>query len=695
MGNDVLQLMRLLVEETYFTVEDIMLQAKISKRQLLYRLDKLNQELQAIHADNVQVNAYNEIVVSSESKQAMIALLNEMNTCSFYFFNKEERLTYIYLMLFINREYLSLYHFRDGLQVSRSTVLSDFKALSSDLKSVGISIRYNRRNGYYLDGEEIKIRRFMMKNITYSLVSEENSNVLDMFIDAFHLDIFAYSKLMIDELSKKHQIRFVEGRLLEFIYIFIFLKARIQSGVFTPSASFVHINVKLMQSLKEYEFTNELLKHYKNTKNFSEEDINYISSWILGISFGDINEDTKDCIIISDIIAKMMMRFESLSGVHYKRQEDIFIQLYGHIRPAYYRLLFHLPIENPLSEKVKEEYKDLYKLVEQTMIPLCAIFGQEIPEGELAYLTLHFATIFAKNGGDFLDVKKTALIVCGNGIGSSAILYNELRSLFPELHFLLPQEAFNIHKVEESFDIIFTTNYFIDAIESDLPIVKVSPVMTTLERYNVVRKVHAIFNGQQTKELNIAMLITIFKKHGSIHNEEGLYHELLAYCNSVMYRGEELDEKVMALNISDLISEDHIQLQVKAKNREDAIWLSYQTMLKEQIVSEAYVEEIIKDMRRLGPYIVITKHVALPHARPEAGAQALAIGITTLKQPITFKNKENDPVKYIFSLSVVDHESHLQAMSQLAELFASTAFFACLDNARSAKEVCEYIKAQA
>ena len=184
----------------------------------------------------------------------------------------------------------------------------------------------------------------------------------------------------------------------------------------------------------------ELLKNYKNTDNITNTDINYISSWILGISFGDINEETKDCILISDIIGKIMTRFEYLSGAHYRNTEEIFIQLYSHFRPAYYRLLCRLPIFNPLCDKVREEYRELHQLVEETMKPFHVIFGGDIPAGEIAYLTMHFASIYSDQKAFEIAKQKTALVVCSNGIGSSAILYNELTGMFPELHFLPPLE---------------------------------------------------------------------------------------------------------------------------------------------------------------------------------------------------------------------------------------------------------------
>ncbi|MCB6288720.1 PRD domain-containing protein, partial [[Clostridium] scindens] len=96
------------------------------------------------------------------------------------------------------------------------------------------------------------------------------------------------------------------------------------------------------------------------------------------------------------------------------------IQLYSHFRPAYYRLLCRLPIFNPLCDKVREEYRELYQLVEETMKPFHVIFGGDIPAGEIAYLTMHFASIYSDQKAFEIAKQKTALVVCSNGIGSSA-----------------------------------------------------------------------------------------------------------------------------------------------------------------------------------------------------------------------------------------------------------------------------------
>ena len=100
---------------------------------------------------------------------------------------------------------------------------------------------------------------------------------------------------------------------------------------------------------------------------------------------------------------------------------------------------------------------------------------------------------------------------------------------------------------------------------------------------------------------------------------------------------------------------------------------------------------MIQTTKESGPYIVITKHVALPHARPESGAKEIAISIATLETPVVFGNKENDPVKYIFGLSALDNLTHLTAMAELAELLDQEQFYEVLDTAECQSDIINYI----
>lgn len=148
---------------------------------------------------------------------------------------------------------------------------------------------------------------------------------------------------------------------------------------------------------------------------------------------------------------------------------------------------------------------------------------------------------------------------------------------------------------------------------------------------------------------------------------------------------------------SSRISRGHeslVLLDVEASNWQDAIRKAAQPLVDNGKVTPGYVDDIIAGVNELGPYIVITEHVALPHARPESGALESAVGIVTLKDPVEFGSAENDPVKFLFPLSAKDNESHLGALQSLVELLSDPDFFTQLESAATPKDVVDLVHAK-
>ena len=383
LDKEILLLLKSIIKRSFYTVSDAQKDTNATRRQIMYRLEKLNQLIEDYELLPVVLGHQQEFLVDVETRDFLIQFLFASNEDITYHLNREERKIFIYLCLFVDREFLSLQHFMSYLDVSKSTLVQDLNELALELSDQEIDLEYDRSLGYYLAGEEMNLRRHMMKNVIYSLSENANSHVLDMFIDAQHLYTFDFSKLIIQELAQKHEISFVEDRLDEFIYIFIFLSTRIVDGLHVDKSNQQIPNVEMIKSFKEYEFTNELVDFFPFRDQIAELDRQYIGSWILGVSFGNIDDDTEDCLIIAQMVGKIMTRFELLSGVHYSNLEEKFRHIYAHFRPAYYRLLFKLPIVNPLKQRVIDEYPSLYSLVKETMKPFRETFGEEISDDAL------------------------------------------------------------------------------------------------------------------------------------------------------------------------------------------------------------------------------------------------------------------------------------------------------------------------
>ena len=64
--------------------------------------------------------------------------------------------------------------------------------------------------------------------------------------------------------------------------------------------------------------------------------------------------------------------------------------LYLHFKPAYYRMLFKIPITNVLLAEIKEEHQDLFIVVKEVLKPIEEMLNIKIPEDEIGFLTLTF-----------------------------------------------------------------------------------------------------------------------------------------------------------------------------------------------------------------------------------------------------------------------------------------------------------------
>lgn len=116
------------------------------------------------------------------------------------------------------------------------------------------------------------------------------------------------------------------------------------------------------------------------------------------------------------------------------------------------------------------------------------------------------------------------------------------------------------------------------------------------------------------------------------------------------------------------ITEKNIDIGIQASDWEDAIKKSSKYLLETEKIKESYVDAMIDAIHRIGPYIVLGDHVALAHARPECGVNELAVHFTTLNPPIAFGSEKFDPISLIITLAAVDANSHLELISELAEI---------------------------
>ncbi len=139
--------------------------------------------------------------------------------------------------------------------------------------------------------------------------------------------------------------------------------------------------------------------------------------------------------------------------------------------------------------------------------------------------------------------------------------------------------------------------------------------------------------------------------------------------------------------LRELITSDVIRIHSDATDWKDAISKSCEALIENGAIEPSYVEAIYRSHEELGPYYVVGPGMAMPHARPEDGVNRLSLAITVIQNGVNFNSEENDPVKMLVTLAATDSNSHVDAISKLAELFMNEEYVEAICNAQSKEDV--------
>lgn len=136
-------------------------------------------------------------------------------------------------------------------------------------------------------------------------------------------------------------------------------------------------------------------------------------------------------------------------------------------------------------------------------------------------------------------------------------------------------------------------------------------------------------------------------------------------------------------NLADWLNNEKVQYVENVADWREALAVAGRPLLNEGAISQEYIDAIIHQKEEIGPFFVIAPQIAMPHARPEQGAHKLGLSVVLLSNAVIFDAEENDPVKAIFMFSAPDSNSHIEMISQLAEVLSDENIMEQIFAARS------------
>ncbi|PYZ93882.1 transcriptional regulator [Salipaludibacillus keqinensis] len=136
--------------------------------------------------------------------------------------------------------------------------------------------------------------------------------------------------------------------------------------------------------------------------------------------------------------------------------------------------------------------------------------------------------------------------------------------------------------------------------------------------------------------------------------------------------------------------EDTIELMDSVATWEESIKVAAEPLLNNGNIDESYIEDMISNVHKFGPYIVIVPGFAMPHAQNNGGVNKNGVSLLKLENPVFYP--EDKEVNIVMVLAATDSDGHLDLISDLSAVLADEDIKKSLENAKSKDEILSIIK---
>lgn len=422
------EILNLLTEHTYKTAEQLASCVGVHKKTVRTRIKELNGILAANGALLVskQKYGYRLQIHDSDLYQSFCSSLEE-NSFLMLPSSSGERISYMLEYLIHHCDYVKLDYFVEALYVSRGTITADIKKVEYLLNLYHIKLVRKPNYGIRAVGSEFD-KRICMANYYLKV------NPHFMKHGTLHGDLQKVS-LILQSIFCKKLIRISEIAFQALAMCIYFGIKRMQLGNHVNSYDIssktdggkgrVEIDSKIMEVsafvAAEIELQFQVV--------LSEEEVQYIAILHAGTVLSDfdlpINKNLEITHFIDDLSMQMILRVREGFQLDFLDNFDLRMSLNKHMVPFNIRILYGIPLKNPLLDNVKREFPYAYNLAAHAGTVLKEYYGAGIPEEEIGYIALLFQ--FALEKREKKIQKKNILIVCASGMGSSQLLIQRYR----------------------------------------------------------------------------------------------------------------------------------------------------------------------------------------------------------------------------------------------------------------------------
>ena len=685
--------LRLLAERGEFDLEKVAADFGVSVRSIRYDIDDLNVLLLDLSREDAIVVRQKAAQLQRDVPRRKIMELSFARGRDYNVspLSTQERVLLSVFTLCWLDDFITVQSLADDYQVSRVTVSRDLQKVREYCEAHGIAFEGNRGKGVRVVADEKTRRR-----------------VIAQVLRDYGTTVGLHSGLEVADYLKwfsEQELRSIEDIVRE---------AEAQAGLYLDDVAFEAMVVHIALSIKrsetqmgmpaapmaagtldvgslQYQMADHIVRQVESVFGVSlpEAEHYYIEVHIGARSSEAAASSTRDAVIEFMCMSTIAEVSREL-GVDLTHDTHLYDRLLRHVLGSVYRKQAGLLLENPLRDELLEGYAEHAAIVRRALDDNGLSQLMEMTDDEVTYVLLHFEAALVGDGSERRR-HANVVVVCSTGVGTAELLAAELRRSF-DVNIIanVPSHRARGLVGDVGIDLVVSTV----ELDVSVPCVVVRPIPREDDMDRIACALRELgFSGDvdlpPLRDLGAgARKVARILRHNPGRNQEA---QLMSELRSLLEKREWIGRE-RSYMLSELLEGGHVVLDAECETWQEAVRASGMPLVATGDITEEYIDAVIANIEEAGPYVVITKHVALPHATNRVGVNETAMSCVRLRTPVEFGSAENDPVKYEFMLATVDATSHLQALMSLVGLLRTQEFLDLLATATHGDEIVSYVR---
>lgn len=662
----------LLYQDGYTTVQQLAEEKKISKRSVYYDIRKINEWLEAQELLPLEIERKKGIWIDEEQKNLIRTKLKMMPSKLAYVFTPVERIKIIICSILQRNRNLFLDDFIELCQVSRNTIINDMKEATKVISEYQLQLIYENGKGYHIVGDLVR-KRSIYFAFFGSIADFYKKEILPLDVP----EKVEQNLCKLKDIEDALDVQYVKGTLYTIAVFFSTIDNRSDILEFSENEKSEIMNTR------EYEMVSERFEELDESEQLYLA-LHLLGSRIQSIPVNFMSEETgQETQRLSKILVKA---FSRIAEIGFVKENELVQAIAAHLKTSLYRYRYGVQLANPMLDNIKNEYGDLFEITSRACKHLEKEIGVPIPEGEVAYITLHFGAFITS--GQQEEQKLRVLIVCPNGLSTANMIRGEIQTLVPNAH-AVDILSLKEYRKQHNYNVVISTI----VIEDEKNLILVHPILTDNDRIAVLKK---CMKYEHNNHVNVTQIAELASKYMTEDNLKEFKAELIEHFSKIALK-KYVKKGISQNGIRELLEESYIHIVEEVESWKEAIQVSGKELLEDGFIKQTYIDSIIQKTEQYGPYMFITDHVFLSHSEIAQGAKKLGISLTVFKQPVAFKalDGQERTAKIILTLSAQDQKTHIKLLNDIMTIFAEEKNVERIWNAESAavirKIICQLV----